>query len=54
VNGIKNIRELLPPEHVANADNRYLEPLAGGSFVIGCVDEVNGAGAKEISDPALP
>ena len=54
-------RESLPPEleaeylnwvrtdvHVANVDNHYLKPLAGGPFAIGCVDEVNGAGAKEI------
>jgi hypothetical protein len=34
--------------HVANSDNAYLEPMKAGPFAIGCVDEVNGDGAREI------
>jgi hypothetical protein len=36
--------------NVANADNKFLEPLAAGPFTIGCVDEVNGSGAAEIPE----
>ena len=38
--------------HTVNADNEFLEPLAARHFVIGQVDQVNGAGAEEL--PFMP
>src|SRR5262245_57069626 len=35
-------------QHVSNSDNEFLEPWCAGHFKIGCVDEVNGAGAAEV------
>lgn len=35
---------------VKNDDNEYLGPVGGESILIGCIDEVNGAGAKEIPE----
>ena len=37
-------------EHVANVDNKCLEPLAAGCFVIGSIDEINGADATEVPE----
>ena len=34
---------------VTNADNELLGPLVGNGVAIGCVDEVNGPGAEEVS-----
>lgn len=34
---------------VTNCDNEDLMPFGGSSLIIGCVDEVNGRGAEEVT-----